>query len=280
MFVQRLISSLFLWALIIVLAVWRLSHGMFILVAVIGLLAQWEFYQLQKRKGLRVFAKLGTGFGILYFAASYCEIWQLGLDTRALEGLLFLALILAALTRQIFEDDQSTPVVTIALTCLGFFYVPFLFCFMENVIFWGGLEMQHIFIALYLVAVTKFTDVGAYITGKLLGKHPMIPRISPKKTWEGFAGGTLLAFAIGMGLLYFFPQELILLKGRHGWFLSLAVPLISVIGDLAESVIKRDADIKDSGDIIPGIGGVLDLIDSLLFTAPFFYAYLLLFVRG
>ena len=185
-------------------------------------------------------------------------------------------MIIAILTRTVFEKPHATPVATAALTLLGFFYVPFLFHFMLKIIF--GLGRGHadgVFLALYLLAVTKFTDIGAYVTGSVFGRHKMSPAISPKKTWEGFFGGVGLALAVSLLLVHRFPQQLSDISGWHAAVLGLLLPVVSVVGDLAESVIKRDAQSKNSGDIIPGIGGSLDLIDSLLFTGPLFYSYLL-----
>ncbi|MEM9446226.1 MAG: phosphatidate cytidylyltransferase [Verrucomicrobiota bacterium] len=282
MFVARLASFLVIWSIIITLVVFKFSEGTFILVALVGILAQWEFYQLQKGKGLHVFAKLGTSAGIAFFAVLYFQIFHAGLTAKyssVTEILIFMGIILASLSRQIFDKDQSTPVVSIALTLLGFFYVPYLFSFMERILFWQTSQMDGAYLVLYLVAVTKFTDVGAYVAGKTFGRHKMSPTISPKKTWEGFVGGLIVALGFSLALVYFLPNNLASLSGVHAWVLGILLPVISVVGDLAESVIKRDAKSKDSGGTIPGIGGALDLIDSLLFTAPLFFSYLILFVK-
>jgi phosphatidate cytidylyltransferase len=102
----------------------------------------------------------------------------------------------------------------------------------------------------------------------------MIPRISPGKTWEGFAGAIATSLTISLGLTWWLGAPLHAMSLASGVALGLLIPLISVVGDLAESVVKRDASIKDSGRTIPGIGGALDLIDSLLFSAPVLYFYL------
>ena len=130
------------------------------------------------------------------------------------------------------------------------------------------------FYVLWLIVVTKFSDMGAYVTGSLIGKHPLVPHISPKKTWEGFFGA--LAFSAGgaCALIALLPKQLALLNYTHGIILGVGLGFAAVIGDLAESVIKRSADVKDSGNLLPGIGGVLDLIDSILFTAPLMFFYL------
>ena len=131
---------------------------------------------------------------------------------------------------------------------------------------------------LYCIVVTKFSDMGAYVVGTLCGKHLLIPHISPKKTWEGFFGALAFSILGSYGTLYLAGDRLHYLNAMHAGILGVLLGLAAIIGDLSESVIKRSTDTKDSGNMLPGIGGVLDLIDSLLFTAPllFFYCRLVL----
>ena len=136
-------------------------------------------------------------------------------------------------------------------------------------------QMTGHFYLLYLALVTKMSDCGAYLTGSLIGKHPMIPRISPKKTWEGFAGALAHSTAASLLLVWLLPTQLSLVGGPlRATLLGAFLGLIAVLGDLAESVLKRSTGAKDSGHSLPGIGGALDLIDSLLFTAPLLYLFL------
>jgi phosphatidate cytidylyltransferase len=131
-----------------------------------------------------------------------------------------------------------------------------------------------------VLAVTKFTDMGAYITGSMIGRHKMIPHISPGKTWEGFGGALLFSQLAGCGLFALFPGHLAIF-GNYGHVVALGflLAILAVIGDLAESVVKRALDAKDSGRMLPGIGGSLDLIDSVCFTAPATYFYLKWFLH-
>src|SRR5690606_2800777 len=124
---------------------------------------------------------------------------------------------------------------------------------------------------LYLLAVTKFTDMGAYVVGTLCGKHKLIPHISPGKTWQGL-GGAILGALVASFLMYFaFAENIELLSLPHILILPILLGVAAVIGDLAESVLKRCLEVKDSGNMLPGIGGALDLIDSLCFTAPLLF---------
>lgn len=248
-----------------------------------ALLAQWEFYALQQAKGLKVFAKGGTVAGLVVLTGSTLPAFGLASAhslAAGIESLAVLFVIIAAASRQVFEKNQDTPVATVALTLFGFLYIPFLFSYLLKIMFQITTTLSDgVLMAAYLVAVTKATDMGAYLIGSFLGRHKMIPRISPGKSWEGFVGGLAFALAASVSLAQAIPADCPAFHGPHPWVLGLVIALVSVVGDLAESVIKRDAQSKDSGGIIPGIGGCLDLIDSILFTAPFFYAYLL-FVVG
>jgi phosphatidate cytidylyltransferase len=174
----------------------------------------------------------------------------------------------------VVPEEHRAPITTAALTLLGLLYVPFLFNFVAFLALTpGNIELNR-FLLIYLLAVTKFSDVGAYVVGSLMGRHKMIPRVSPGKTWEGFIGAIFTSLVISVALTYEMGEKIGALSLTSGIILGLLLPLVSVVGDLAESVVKRDASIKDSGRSIPGIGGALDLIDSILFTAPVLYFYL------
>lgn len=137
---------------------------------------------------------------------------------------------------------------------------------------------------LFSVFVVKVTDIGAYFTGMLTGRHKMIEWLSPKKTWEGFAGGIVVAtaFAIGVGYALYGSGTLRLPGGISAFMTLLAFGLLmaglSVLGDLCESLLKRDAAMKDSGSSIPGFGGVLDILDSPLLAAPAMWLFWTKFV--
>ncbi len=129
---------------------------------------------------------------------------------------------------------------------------------------------------LYLILVTTITDIGAYFVGRIWGKHRLAPVLSPKKTVEGAAGGLVCTILLSLGMVYLgrvFAGNSFPLKYLDALWLGLLIGIFGQIGDLAESLLKRDAAVKDSNRI-PGLGGVLDMIDSLIFTAPIVYFYL------
>jgi phosphatidate cytidylyltransferase len=124
---------------------------------------------------------------------------------------------------------------------------------------------------LLAVLTVWITDTGAYFVGKPLGRHKLAPHISPGKTWEGAAGGQLAGLIAVIGLTEAFGLDVDIV---HVVALGLIVPTVAQIGDLAESALKRGLGVKDSSGLVPGHGGVLDRLDSLLFAAPTVYWYL------
>jgi phosphatidate cytidylyltransferase len=116
--------------------------------------------------------------------------------------------------------------------------------------------------------------MGAYVTGSICGRHKLVPHISPHKSWEGLAGAVAFAVAGSFGLWWLIPTRLALFSATDVAVLGVLLGLAAVIGDLAESIVKRSTEAKDSSVLLPGIGGVLDLIDSVLFTAPILFFYM------
>lgn len=277
-FWSRFGTSLALWTIIFGLIFSGWKAGSWIVLTVFALIAQWEFYKAQEEKHLRVYKHNGTLCGlILFLGLGYFLVLSpdQAHNFSVFQELTFVILIISLLIRLVLiPEPNSTPILTVALTIFGFFYISYLFSFAGLLAYSIHSEVEGRFLLLYLLVVTKFTDMGAYLTGMAFGRHKMIPHISPKKTWEGFFGGLLFAIGASMILAYLFPNGLKLFHSYHAFTLGLLLALASVVGDLAESVVKRDAHIKDSGKSIPGIGGALDLIDSLLFTAPVLYFYL------
>ena len=125
-----------------------------------------------------------------------------------------------------------------------------------------------------MLLITKLGDIGAYLIGSSFGKHPLIPRISPKKTIEGAFGGLLFSVLGALASRIFLGFDYL-----HLILIGLGLGILGQLGDLSESLLKRDCGIKDSGSIFPGMGGVLDEIDSLLFAGPVFYFYLSAIVK-
>lgn len=172
--------------------------------------------------------------------------------------------------------NKTNPFTNIAMSLLALIYISlplgFVMYFFDPVFLSGP---KHYGIVLGFLFILWLNDTGAYFAGSLIGKHKLFERISPGKTWEGSVGGALLALLTAWGLSFIFVQLDVL-----QWItLSLIIVISGTLGDLVESMLKRSLGIKDSGNILPGHGGMLDRFDAVLISAPFVFVYLSLFCR-
>jgi phosphatidate cytidylyltransferase len=277
-FASRLFSTLLLWAVLVFAFNSQREWLVMVITGIFGVAGAAEYYRLLRADPqARSFNALGLVICLVYWAAVG---WWLHLGRFA--DLMWLDL--AALTASVHGSfllcyrHQLEGVVTlqrIFSTVFGVVYTVIFFGFMVKIIYLQPAEpMKGSFLLLFLIMVTKFSDMGAYAVGVCFGKHKMIPHISPAKSWEGFFGSFLGSFLAAALLMAFMPDRLAPLNWLHALVLAPVLCATAVSGDLAESVIKRCVSIKDSGHKLPGIGGILDLTDSLLFTAPVFYFYL------
>ena len=275
----RLVSSLVLWGVMLAVIFWaQRPIWLYLFINLFIARAVWEFYRICEAKGLRTFKV----WGVIGTVAMISGSWFFYRQTNRLELsydfdiLIMLVFALGVFIRQVPQKLNPAGIETMAVTLFGLIYVAWLGNFITRINF---ADTNGRYFVMLLVVVTKFTDMGAYIIGSTLGRHKMIPRISPKKTWEGTIGG--IAFAVGGAVMcLYWPHQLsagILASGMnltHALALGLLLGTAAVIGDLAESLIKREANVKDSSTILPGHGGALDMLDSFLFTAPLLYVYM------
>lgn len=280
-FVRRLASTLTLWALIAVAMVWNHKLGYFALLTGIGLKALSEYFALMRARGVAVFHKTGLGCAALYYAALFLAQGRSPGETAGagVEAATLVMFLIAVFARQMTRAADHDPVSAIAFTVFGLLYVTWMFGFLAKILFLppplpDGSKTGQWYV-LFALVVTKFSDMGAYVFGSLFGRHAMAPGISPKKTWEGFAGAILSALIGALWVYGLAGDNMHALRLEDAVVLGAGLGAAAVAGDLAESILKRGALAKDSGGAVPGIGGALDLVDSLLFTAPLFYFYLL-----
>jgi phosphatidate cytidylyltransferase len=217
--------------------------------------------------------------GVCYYAAVFAVSsgWKL-LPLEALDilfgTLALIGVFVPALHRPL--DGQRT-LWHIMFPVFGWFYIVYLFSFVTRIIFYpwnASIPQAGMIYALFLVAATKFTDAGAYAVGSLFGKHKMIPHVSPGKTWEGLLGAFGGAIAAGTLTKWAAGDIMSKLSMTETVCICMVIAVLTVAGDLAESLVKRCLNVKDSGKTLPGIGGAFDLTDSLLWTAPALYLYL------
>ena len=281
-FLRRLTSSVILWSIILT-ALFSgnrlVSDYVFLLImvflAVTGLI---EFYGLVEKRELVCFKGWGIFGGVLLMVGTFFNLTGVigtsGSPARVndFETSFLILFVLGLCLRQFFSKSNTAGILAISTTLFGLMYVPWLLNFIQKINFFPGVEGQYYL--LYFVLITKFSDTGAYAVGSLIGKHKMIPRISPGKTWEGFAGAIGLSTLASIVFVYFLGDHMRGMNYLHATILGIILSLAAVVGDLIESLFKREAGVKDSGHLFPGIGGILDLLDSLLFNAPIMYLYL------
>ncbi|MBI5397782.1 MAG: phosphatidate cytidylyltransferase, partial [Verrucomicrobia bacterium] len=248
-------------------------------------------YAILGKANLRVLKLWGISAGFVLLTGSwfFFKHGVVSAKSHGFEATVLSLAVVGVFVWTLAQKDNPKPIETMAATIFGIVYVSWLFNFITKIHYIeGGVELEGgrmlfhgKFAVLYLVLVTKLSDAGAYVTGKLLGRHKLIPRISPGKTWEGTLGAVVVAALAGLGTFFLFRDSLEHLRMTpvHAAMVGALLGAVGVVGDLAESLIKREAGVKDSGHWLPGIGGILDLIDSLLFTAPALYAYLRLILR-
>ncbi|HEX4084510.1 MAG TPA: phosphatidate cytidylyltransferase, partial [Chthoniobacteraceae bacterium] len=280
---RRLLSTIILWGIALWIIFAGFEVGFFFLIGTIGILGLWEFYRMLDQKQLPNFKVLALICGVVFFSGSFLYYSKIGLArSYDFEVAVILAFLLIVFARQMFEATRDVrPLETMSYTIFGFLYVVWLFNFVTKLVYLfphHGDKFTGQYYVLYCIVVTKFSDMGAYLVGSLCGKHLLIPHISPKKTWEGFFGAIAFSVIGSYGTLWLAGPRLHYIDAVQAGILGVLLGFAAIIGDLAESIIKRSTNTKDSGHMLPGIGGVLDLIDSLLFTAPllFFYSRLVL----
>jgi phosphatidate cytidylyltransferase len=270
---DRALSTLGLWA-VVGLVIYGFGRyniaqlGGFLVILALGLAAQYELYRILEKSGARPRIGVGLVAGAILMVAVFLS--DAGIPAALnYAALAWVAVLLTLLRRPL--DDQ--PWVLRFATAFGVLYVPALLAFFVDFARWKNQDNNHgLWIALWVVAVTKFTDVGGLLFGVPFGRHKIAPNISPAKSLEGCLGGVALSVGVGVGLAALYARAG-LLEIPLGMAALYALPLavLSVPSDLVESYLKRRAGVKDSGATIPGIGGALDLIDSLLLVAPVGY---------
>jgi phosphatidate cytidylyltransferase len=289
---QRLISGTLLGGMCIAVANYLPSPACWLLLVAIAALAQYEFYSMLDKAGLPVFRIVGMISGAAIISATF---WTIGPSAEQLaagyrwENFVILTTLIFVFVRQFPQKHNEKPIVTVAVTLLGVLYCAFLLNYLTRLAFgWRteaisqGVGETGRMLILYLVAVVKISDVGAFFTGRSLGRHKLFPRLSPKKTIEGLAGGIVSSIVMSLMFFWFTKGKLGAISfGLHdAIIIGTVLPVVGVVGDLFESLLKRAAGVKDSGTLIPGMGGVLDVLDSLLFGAPVLYAYVSLFLKA
>ncbi len=250
------------------------NTGAIVLCTLVSMLTIREFYLLMRGCGYAPFDRLGTVFGGIITLGPWLEL-HYHIPTH----LLLAGAAVVFSIRLLGERTPESRMEALCSTLFGLVYVSFLFhYFIRMLLPLPGDTISpngRLLFCLWVIAATKFCDMGGLLTGLAIGRHKMSPLISPKKTWEGAIGGIVASMGIGAALAWFgrdvLPSNLTPLVGA---LVAMPIAILGIIGDLVESVIKRRANIKDSAAIIPAMGGFFDMSDSLLLTAPVGWALL------
>lgn len=254
------------------------SFGALLLLILVG--GQTEFYKLARETGLSPQRWMGLAVGVLLFALNFIVFRQFSRSVTDEAGgaVLYLLLYIGLLLPTLFVCElfrrSATPLANLGATLLGVLYVAVPLSLLLYVPVLAGDGVWRPETVLCYIFIIWANDVFAYLVGMTFGRHRLCERLSPKKSWEGFFGGLAGAVATGLAAAYALDTNYWVWGG-----LALVASLSGVAGDLVESMFKREAGVKDSGQVIPGHGGVLDRFDALLLSAPYVFLYLLLVGR-
>ena len=244
--------------------------GLFSLISLLGL---WEFYSLieQKEQGTQKIP--GIMLGAVLIAASFGKYFIHTNAISPIHGIQFLILVFPIfLIFKLFS--KSSPFKVFSPTLFGMLFAVLPFCYLIlNYSSVKGYESENnarIILGFFILIWSN--DTFAYLVGRAIGKHKLFERISPKKTWEGFFGGVICTQGIAYVISIYFTELALI----HWLAIALIVSVFGTLGDLVESMFKRSLGVKDSGNILPGHGGILDRFDGVLLSAPFVVTYLML----
>jgi phosphatidate cytidylyltransferase len=244
--------------------------GLFFLffIAAIGALAYWEFSRMARNKNAFDLDAVGFIAVLMFITNAYFRF----MDFKMLVYFMVVPMLIYELFR-----NKSSAIFNLGTTLLGVFYIGlFSGAMIEIREYFPGDYQEGGFLMISMLAAIWVCDSAAFFAGSALGKHKLFPRVSPKKSWEGAIAG-FIAAVIAMIVL-----KILLLHNlsvADAAVIGLVVGTIGQIGDLTESLLKRDAGVKDSSNIIPGHGGIFDRFDSLFLTSPVVYLYLVYFVK-
>ena len=231
-------------------------------------LGLFEFYVLSKRLQLKPDTSAGFLGAIAIFVVSFFfgDIAVNLLLTQLVLIVLTAGVLIAAALR---GTDFEKMIASAGATVLGVLYIALLGSHLLSIRM-GFTQLLSAHLLSFFFLILMGADAGAYYTGRAIGKHKLAPKISPGKTWEGVFGGLVAALAMAAVSHYWFFRELPL---KWALPLALVMTIVGILGDLTESALKRGAGAKDAANILPGHGGILDRLDSLLFNAPLIYYF-------
>ena len=278
---HRLISAVLILSSLFAAFRWMSDAFIPFVLAALAAIIAVEFYRMMTAAGISNFDRYGAaGVVALVLVTWYSGV--MGDLDGSWDSVVIFLVVIGIFLRQFPQKHNPHPLQTIGSTLFGILYAGLLWNFLTKLLLFGrpvgfeGIYMPGRWLMLYAVLAAKFTDIGAYAVGCIFGRHKLIPRISPAKSWEGVFGGVFIGTLAGTLLVWWMRDVLspLGLTPLRAIPLGLFLSVCAVVGDLTESLFKRAANVKDSGGVIPGMGGFLDVLDSILFTAPGVYLFL------
>jgi phosphatidate cytidylyltransferase len=271
-----------LFVAVMVGCIWWNFWSFSILFGLITVLALWEFYTLLEKSGEFPQKMAGIVIGFLFYGAVAYANHQVGIYGTLICFAALTPLMGIVFFIELFRKKES-PFRNVGFTVLGIVYIVFPFSLMHALmfrtnpedIFAGFVYTPYVLLGFFFLVWSN--DTFAYLSGRAFGSTKLFERISPKKTWEGTLGGVLMTQGVALLLAYFSAKNNYTdISMMHWMIIGGIVSVTATLGDLAESLFKRSINIKDSGGILPGHGGLLDRFDGVLLSAPFVILYIIL----
>ncbi len=272
----RVISGALFLSLVAAMAIWAPTWVAALFILALGALATEETQGLLRHAGYPSLRWTTLVLGQIWMLAAWFSKAEYAWFPEPLYPLVPVILAWAVFLGCLFRSDQTNTLRKLTGSFLGLAYVPALMQFLLLLLFSGRGGVDGRMLLVYGILVIKCTDIAAYFSGRAFGKHKLIPRISPAKTWEGVIGGILGAILVSYVFqsISGFRISGIPFGRIDAVAIGLLLGVAGILGDLVESMLKRAADIKDSGTWIRGMGGLLDVLDSLIFAFPVLYLYI------
>ncbi len=268
-FLKRSITG-FIFSAVLIISIALSRYSFFLLFLLIITLSFLEIKKLLLKNKIVIHLPACLVFSYVLFVLSFLS---LGYSIIPQNILFFLLLFIPSVFILEMANKKNNSLINIAFTIFSFVYIALPFAALNLFVFTVPEEYNPNILLGYIFIIWSF-DTGAYITGVNIGKTPLLPKISPKKTWEGIIGGTIITMLTAYIIAVFFTE-----LSKIQWIILSFITIVgSIIGDLSESLLKRSVNIKDSGNLLPGHGGVLDRFDSVLVSSLLVFAYLCLII--
>lgn len=267
-FTKRTLTAIVFVAVLLGCTYWN-QYSFTLLFGIISILGTWEFYGLAERTNHQPQKILGTVAGAVLFGSfALTAIGNYPIQLLMINiPILFMVFIRELYTR------ASQPFANIAFTLLGIIYVALPFSLLNFITTYNNSYNYELLFGFFFILWSN--DTGAYLTGSAIGKRKLFARVSPGKSWEGSAGGAVFSYVVA----YIISSWYTSINTIDWMIIATILIVIGTLGDLVESLFKRSINVKDSGSILPGHGGILDRFDSLIMASPFVFTYLY-FIKG